>query len=154
MPILTTGFNTTDQANAILDALRTELVALGVTSVTRGRLWQLPARPCAVLIGPSVNMFSLGLGVEEARFDWLILIAREVGENERRSDLMDSWADACMGALLDLTRTTDTFSIRGGEGPDRIEDDDLVRLLERMPERIDATMIRFSTRREIYPPPC
>jgi hypothetical protein len=152
--MLTTGYNSAAQATEILDALRTELATHGVTSVTRGRLWQLPARPCAVLIGPSVNMFSLGIQVEEARFDWLILIARDVSDHDRRADVMDTWADACMGTLLDLTRTTATFSIQGGEGPDRIEDDSLVQLLERIPERIDATMIRFSTRREIYPPPC
>lgn len=152
--MLTTGINTTDQAHAILAALSTELATHGVATVTRGGLWQLPPRPCAVLIGPSINMFSLGLGVEEARWDWLVIIAREVGNNDRRGDLMDTWADAVMGALLDLSRTTDTFSTRGGEGPDREEDDHLVHLLERIPEHTDATMIRFSTRREIYPPPC
>jgi len=154
MPPLTTGLNTTEQATAILDALRAQLPALGAARITRGHLWQIPDRPCAVLLGPTIDMGTLSIGREEAQYHWALLIARDVADSDRRADLLDTWADLAMATLMDLSRTTDTFSIQGGEGPDRVEDDSLVQLLERVPERIDAVLIRWSTRREICPPPC
>ena len=152
MAIVTTGFNTTAQANAILAKLRTELLPLGVARVTRGKLATIPNRPCAVLIGPAVDMGVLALHVEEARWEWLLVIARDVEDNDRRADELDTWADTTMGALIDLAWTTATFSIQGGEGPNRREDDHLVRLLDHLGEEIDAVMITFATRREIHPP--
>lgn len=152
MALITTGFNTTAQANAILEKLREELLPLGVARVTRGRLATLPNRPCAVLIGPAVDMGVLALHVEEARWEWMLIIARDVKDNDRRSDQIDTWADTAMAALMDLAWTTETFSIQGGEGPNRREDDRLVRLLEMLGEEIDAVMITFATRREIHPP--
>lgn len=154
MAILTTGFNTTEQANAILDKLRTELAALSVDTVTRGRLWRLPDRPCVVLIGPAINIEPLGIGVEEGVWNWIIIIARDVADSDRRADVLDTWADTVMGALLDLTRSTDAFVVEGGDGPRRVEDNRLVDLVQMHGERIDPIMIEMTTRREINPPQC
>ena len=49
MPVLTTGINTATQAAEILAALRTHLVPAGVSITTRGRLWDKPPFPFAVL---------------------------------------------------------------------------------------------------------
>jgi len=154
MALITTGFNTTEQANAILAKLRAELVGLGVDVVTRGRLWRLPDRPCVVLIGPSIDIESLGIGVEEGVWQWLILIARDIEDNDRRADLLDTWGDTAMAALLDLTRETAAFVVQGGDGPRRMEDTRLLQLIERLGEQIDPIMIEMTTRGELNPPQC
>jgi len=154
MAILTTGFNTAAQAAAILTKLRTELAGMGVDVVTRGRLWRLPDRPCVVLIGPSIEIESLGIGVEEGVWHWLILIARDIGHNDRRADLLDTWGDTAMAALLDLTRETAAFVVQGGDGPGRVEDQRLLGLIQQHGEQIDPILLEMTTRREINPPSC
>jgi len=154
MALITTGFNTAAQATAILAKFRTELAGLGVDIVTRGRLWRLPDRPCVVLVGPSIDIEALGIGVEEGVWHWLILIARDIGDNERRADLLDTWGDTAMAALLDLTRETAAFVVEGGDGPRRVEDARLLQLIDRLGEEIDPIMIEMTTRGEINPPSC
>lgn len=155
MPI-TTGYNSTEQANEILTALKDELTTQGVLVVTRGRLWKLPVRPCAVLLGPSVDTGPLSFRQAEATWTWMVLLARDVGEFEERSEELDTWADATMGCLMDWLVQTSVaqFELGGGDGPARSEDHQLVGLLERFGERVDATLIQFRTRNMITHPAC
>jgi len=149
MPPLTTGFNSTTQANEILEALRDALAA--GTTVTRGPLWALPERTCLVLTGPGVETTPLGLNVEEARYEWMIVSVRAVADNDRRADELDTLADTIMAALMDLMRTSTSFSYQSGDGPRRLRDMEMAELAERQP-RLDPLGIVFYTRTEVNPP--
>jgi hypothetical protein len=156
VPPTTTGYNSTAQADEILTALATDLTPLGVAVVTRGRLWTLPVRPCAVLIGPAIETGPLSFRQAEAHWTWQVLIARDVGENEERSEQIDTWADTALATVMDwLVQTSAAaFDLGAGDGPARVEDDGLVRLLQHFGERVDATLIQFGTRNVITHPAC
>ena len=153
MPPTTTGYNSTAQADEILTALSTDLLTLGVSVVTRGRLWVLPVRPCVVLIGPAIDTTSFSFPQMEGHWTWQVLIARDVGENEERSEELDIWADTALATIMDWLIQTGTCEY-AGDGPARVEDDALVRLLQHFGERVDATLIQFGTRNPITPPAC
>jgi len=148
----TTGYNSKAQAAEILSELSDSLDAMGVAHITRARIWQLPSRPCVVLVGPSIEVMPLSLGQDEAVYNWLILVARDIDDNDRRADTLDDWADVVMAVISDLSRTATTFQMQAGDGPRRLEDHALAGLLERTPEKMDATAIAFNTRVFIQPP--
>ncbi len=150
--MLTTGLNSTAQANEIMDALRTELQTIdAAVHVTRSPLWALPDRPATVLIGPGVDTKADGLGgAHLGTWEWLILSVRQAGNYERRADFMDTWADHTLGALLDLTRSTGVFDY-AGVGPKRLRDLDLFDLIQQQPT-LDPVGVLFVTQREITVP--
>ncbi len=148
MPPLTTGFNSTTQANEILDALRAELPTY---TITRGPLWAPPERTCLILTGPGTETSPLGFNVEEARYEWTLYSLRNVADNDRRADELDTLADTIMATLMDLMRTSTSFTYQSGDGPRRLRDAELAELAERQP-RLDPLAIVFCTRTEINPP--
>ncbi len=153
MPILTTGINSAAQAAEILAQLAAELVPLGVTHVTRGRLRHQPPLPFAALLGPDLKIEPLGIaGAKMGSWKWTVLIVRQFDDLDARASLMDTWADACMGALMDLLPTATTFAYDGGDEPERIEDERLGQLIAGLHEDVDATAIVFGTKNEITAP--
>jgi len=111
----------------------------------------LPERTCLVLTGPGVETTPLGLNVEEARYEWMIVSVRAVADNDRRADELDTLADTIMAALMDLMRTSTSFSYQSGDGPRRLRDMEMAELAERQP-RLDPLGIVFYTRTEVNPP--
>lgn len=152
MPPLTTGYNTTEQATEILNQLRTDMAAVGISTITRARIWRVPDRPFVALLDPHILTEPLGLGQEEARWTWTLLIARDIEGGDRRSDELDTLADLAMRSLTDILYTSDKFTVQGGDGPERLAGQHLVEIIERMGENIDAAAIQFTTRHIITPP--
>jgi len=145
-------FNSTEQADAIITQLRADLVPLGVTTVSRGRLFRLPPPPAALLLGPAIRMGPLALKMDEASFDWMLIIYRAIGEDEERAEELDTWADAAGQSLLEVTCSHPSMSRGAGGGPDRFNDDALIELLESLGRQVDATILRFTTLRQILLP--
>ena len=145
-------FNSTEQADAILTQLRADLIPLGITTISRGRLTRLPPPPAAILVGPGIRMRSLAIKQDEAQFDWMLVIMRPIAEDEERAEELDTWADAAGQSILTVTCSHPSMSRLAGDGPDRLNDDSLIELLQGLGRQVDATILRFTTLREILLP--
>lgn len=145
-------FNSTEQADAILAQLRADLIPLGITTVSRGRLTRLPLPPAAILVGPAIRMRAFALKMDEAQFDWMLVIMRSISEDEERAEELDTWADAAGQSLLTVTCAHPSMSRGAGDGPDRLNDDALIELLQSLGRQVDCTILRFTTLREIELP--
>jgi flagellar biosynthesis component FlhA len=145
-------YNTTQQAQAILAQLRTDLTPLGITTITRGRLMRLPPPPAAVLVLLGSRLQQLALKMDEAQYNWLLIIMRAFAEDEERAEQLDTWADAAMQSILTVTCANPNMSRGAGQGPDRIDDESLAERLQDLGRNIDVTAIRFHTLRTIELP--
>jgi hypothetical protein len=156
MPPTTTGYNSTAQADSILTQLGTDLAGTGVSVITRGRLMQIPRRPCVVLVGPSIETGAFSFHQNEARYTWLLVIARDIADNDERTEEIDTWGDLIMASITDWQIQNGLCHHDLSDMPTRIEDQQLVEHMHRMGAgaTVDATAIQFATRTYITPPAC